>query len=93
MRALVRGLAKTFQDSIKMAPAAEQQPISMAKAREQQQAYVQLLRSLLQEVIELPADDAHPGKSCCLGHLSQLSNILQLMQRPNTASNNQRCDS
>lgn len=67
MRALVRGLARSFQDSIKMAPAAEQQAISMAAAEEQRQAYVQLLRTLLQDVVEVPADDAHPGECCaCL---------------------------
>uniref|UniRef100_A0A383VRP9 Uncharacterized protein n=1 Tax=Tetradesmus obliquus TaxID=3088 RepID=A0A383VRP9_TETOB len=43
-----------------MAPAAEQQAISMAAAEEQHQAYVQLLRTLLQDVVEVPADDAHP---------------------------------
>jgi hypothetical protein len=64
MRALVRGLARTFQESLKMAPASEQKTIDMAKAHEQQQAYVQLLRSLLPDVIEVPADHAHPGESC-----------------------------
>ncbi|WIA20297.1 hypothetical protein OEZ85_006129 [Tetradesmus obliquus] len=43
-----------------MAPAAKQQAISMAAAEEQRQAYVQLLRTLLQDVVEVPADDAHP---------------------------------
>jgi hypothetical protein len=47
-----------------MAPAAEQQGICMAKADEQRQAYVQLLRSLLHDVVEVPADVAHPGKYC-----------------------------
>ncbi|KAF6251148.1 dimethylarginine dimethylaminohydrolase 1 [Scenedesmus sp. NREL 46B-D3] len=60
MRALVRGLARSFRDSLKLAPAAEQQLIDMAKAHEQKQAYVQLLRGLLHDVIEVPADDAHP---------------------------------
>ncbi|WIA40585.1 hypothetical protein OEZ86_013926 [Tetradesmus obliquus] len=32
----------------------------MAAAEEQHQAYVQLLRTLLQDVVEVPADDAHP---------------------------------
>jgi hypothetical protein len=45
-----------------MAPASEQKMIDMAKAHEQHEAYVQLLRGLLYDVIEVPADDKHPGE-------------------------------
>jgi N-dimethylarginine dimethylaminohydrolase len=49
-----------------MAPASEQKIIDMAKAHEQHDTYVQLLRGLLHDVIEVPADHKHPGEHRCV---------------------------
>ena len=60
MRALVRGLASTFATAICSGAPAE--PISLELARRQHQAYIDLLCRLLPGgVVELPADDRHPG--------------------------------
>lgn len=56
--ALVRGLASTFLDSLKLEPPPE--PIDIAKAEEQHEAYNQLIKALVPSVIHVPADDAHP---------------------------------
>lgn len=61
VKALVRGLASSFEHAIKMAPSAE--PIIMGQAYKQQEQYVSLLKSLVDQVIELPADNKHPD--CC----------------------------
>jgi hypothetical protein len=55
----VRGLAATFVSAITSAPLLE--PIALDVARHQQQEYVKLLRRLVSCVVELPADDRHPG--------------------------------
>ncbi|KAF8055647.1 VTE1 [Scenedesmus sp. PABB004] len=61
MRALVRGVASSFERALSSGGAA----ISLALALEQHAAYVDLLKRLLGagSVIQLPADDAHPD--CC----------------------------
>lgn len=63
MRALVRGLASSFAAAQTLEPAAAGQGIVLAAARAQHDAYVQLLRSLVRSVTEVPADDKHPGAS------------------------------
>eukprot|EP00887_Chlorella_sp_A99_P007778 scaffold20.g7778.t1 len=60
MHALVRGLAGSFADAITGEPLEE--PIDLELARQQHDSYVEVLKSLVSSVTELPADDAHPGK-------------------------------
>eukprot|EP00878_Enallax_costatus_P046956 GHUV01057291.1.p1 GENE.GHUV01057291.1~~GHUV01057291.1.p1 ORF type:complete len:269 (+),score=58.59 GHUV01057291.1:739-1545(+) len=61
VRALVRRLASTFENSLKSAP----RSIDMAKAGEEHQRYVEVLKQVLgaANVIQVPADDRHPD--CC----------------------------
>lgn len=62
MKALVRSVASSFAQALTMqAPAAA---ISLEKAREQHAAYVACLQRTLGSgnVIQLPADDRHPGR-------------------------------
>lgn len=61
MHALVRGLAGSFADAITGEPLEE--PIDLELARQQHDSYVEVLKSLVSSVTELPADDAHPD--CC----------------------------
>eukprot|EP00879_Flechtneria_rotunda_P032909 GHRR01036364.1.p1 GENE.GHRR01036364.1~~GHRR01036364.1.p1 ORF type:complete len:104 (-),score=21.52 GHRR01036364.1:254-565(-) len=59
MKAIVRNIPSTFAKALIMeTPAA---PILLGEAQQQHQQYVALLRNLVQEVIELPADDRYPG--------------------------------
>lgn len=59
VRALVRHLASTFEHSLKTAP----RPIDMPKACQEHQRYVELLKRVMgaASVMEVPADDRHPG--------------------------------
>lgn len=59
VRALVRHLASTFQNSIKSSP----HVIDMAKAHREHQRYIDLLKRLIGEaaVTEVSADDRYPG--------------------------------
>lgn len=56
--ALVRGLPSTFEDGLKLAPPPT--PVDLPLAHQQHDAYTALLRSLVPNVVEVPADDAHP---------------------------------
>lgn len=56
--ALTRGLAKTFADAITLKAPTE--PINVKIAYKQHEKYKELLRSLVPNVIELPADDDCP---------------------------------
>lgn len=60
MRALVRGLPPSFVHAICSESPVE--PIDLKKAQQQRHAYVELLRSVVQDVIEVPADGRHPGE-------------------------------
>lgn len=59
--ALVRGLSPAFEDSLKLH--APETPIDMNLAHQQHDSYTQLLRLLVPNVIELPADARYPD--CC----------------------------
>ena len=59
--ALVRSLPDSFLDSLKEQPPTV--PLDLAVARSQHSAYVDLLRELVDEVVEVPADNNHPD--CC----------------------------
>lgn len=67
MRALVRGIARSFAAAETMEPAAAGHGILLEAARAQHEAYVRLLRSLVRSVTEVPADDKHPGKRAAHG--------------------------
>lgn len=54
--AITRAIPDRFVDAIRTDP----RPIHLAKARRQHQAYVRALRQLVDEVIELDADEAYP---------------------------------
>ena len=59
--ALVRPVPTTFFESLKEQPPAT--PIDLALARSQHSAYIDLLRQLVHEVVEVEADDQYPD--CC----------------------------
>jgi hypothetical protein len=61
MKALVRHVASSFAQAVTMQSPAT--PISFQVAVQQHGAYVDLLKSLIgpNNVVELPADDKHPG--------------------------------
>ena len=59
--ALVRPLPASFLDSLKEQPPAV--PLDLAVARSQHTAYIELLRQLVDEVVEVEADDKYPD--CC----------------------------
>ncbi len=52
----MRGLADSFLESLKMEPPEE--PISMVRAKQQKATYAELLKKLVPNVIEIPADGA-----------------------------------
>lgn len=56
--AFVRALSTSFEDSLKLAPPPI--PIDLELAKQQHTSYIQLLNSLLEQVIELEADPSHP---------------------------------
>lgn len=56
--ALVRGLSESFENSLKLAPPPE--PIDLNLAKQQHESYLQLLKGLVEQVIELDADPSHP---------------------------------
>ncbi|GIL99855.1 hypothetical protein Vretimale_4819 [Volvox reticuliferus] len=56
--ALARGLARTFEDALALEPPPE--PINIALAHKQHEIYNELLRSIVANFIELPADDSCP---------------------------------
>ncbi|GIL54387.1 hypothetical protein Vafri_9800 [Volvox africanus] len=56
--ALTRGLARTFEDALALEPPPE--PINIAVAHHQHNNYNELLRSIITNVVELPADDSCP---------------------------------
>lgn len=60
MIALVRGVAASFAQAITMETLAA--PIMLDLAQQQHKQYVDLLKGLLDEVLELPADDKFPGQ-------------------------------
>ena len=59
--ALVRPLPTSFLDSLKEQPPPI--PLDLTTARNQHNAYIQLLRQLVDEVVEVEADDRYPD--CC----------------------------
>jgi hypothetical protein len=61
MKALVRCVASSFAQAVTMQSPAI--PISLQVAVDQHGAYVDLLKGILgpNNVVELPADDKHPG--------------------------------
>jgi hypothetical protein len=56
--AVVRGVPDSFANALTMEKPAS--PVNLERAREQHAAYVQILRGLVQEVIEIPADNQYP---------------------------------
>lgn len=56
--AFVRGLSDAFEESLKLSPPLE--PIDLTLAKQQHENYIQLLKGLLEEVIEVDADPHHP---------------------------------
>jgi len=54
--AITRAIPDSFVDAIRRDP----RPINLAKARRQHQAYVQVLSQLVDEVVELDADERYP---------------------------------
>lgn len=56
--AVVRGVPDSFANALAMEKPAS--PVNLERAREQHAAYVQILRGLVQEVIEIPADNQYP---------------------------------
>lgn len=56
--AIVRGVPDSFCDALSMTP--PPQPVDLERARLQHAAYVAVLKGLVQEVIELPADNKYP---------------------------------
>jgi len=60
MIALVRGVAATFAQAITMETLAA--PIMLELAQQQHKQYVNMLQTLLNDVILLPADDKFPGQ-------------------------------
>eukprot|EP00850_Spirogloea_muscicola_P015966 SM000126S26342 [mRNA] locus=s126:227284:228870:- [translate_table: standard] len=57
--ALVRGVPESFSRALVMAAGAAAPP-DVARARAQHAAYVAALQGLVQQVVELPADEAYP---------------------------------
>ncbi|KAG0612001.1 hypothetical protein M758_7G182600 [Ceratodon purpureus] len=56
--AIVRGVPDSFCDALSMTP--PPQPVDLERARLQHAVYVDVLKDLVQEVIELPADNKYP---------------------------------
>ena len=56
--ALVRGLSNSFEDSLKQNPPPI--PIDLGLARKQHAAYIEMISKHVPNVVEIPADDAHP---------------------------------
>eukprot|EP00271_Cylindrocystis_brebissonii_P006784 TRINITY_DN19590_c0_g1_i1.p1 TRINITY_DN19590_c0_g1~~TRINITY_DN19590_c0_g1_i1.p1 ORF type:complete len:323 (+),score=46.84 TRINITY_DN19590_c0_g1_i1:38-1006(+) len=56
LKAIVRHVPDSFIKSLAMDP----KPIDVAKARKQHAAYVDVLRGLVSEIVELPADERYP---------------------------------
>ncbi|EFJ42483.1 hypothetical protein VOLCADRAFT_107179 [Volvox carteri f. nagariensis] len=56
--ALTRGLARTFEDALALEPPAE--PIDVKVAYNQHEKYNELLKSIIPNVLEIPADDSCP---------------------------------
>lgn len=83
MRALVRGLASTFADAICIESPV--QPIDVQLAQQQKHAYVELLKSLVHEVIEIPADNKHPD-SCFIEDTAVVVGRTAIIARPGAAS-------
>jgi len=56
--AIVRGVPNSFCDALSLTP--PPQPVNLDRARLQHEAYVNVLKELVQKVIEVPADDKYP---------------------------------
>lgn len=56
--AFVRELSDSFEESLKLSPPPV--PIDLDLAKQQHENYIQLLKSLLEEVIVIPGDPHHP---------------------------------
>jgi dimethylargininase len=80
-RALVRSVSDSFQHALRERPV----PLDVPRARQQHAAYLAALRGAGVELIELPADEAHPD-ACFVEDCAVILDAAALITRPGAPS-------